>query len=205
MIRSLYTGATGMNGQQLSMDVIAHNLANVSTTGFKKSTTDFQDLLYDTIRVPGSATSSDTQSPTGLMVGMGVRPAAVTKVFSQGEVYLTENELDVAIDGNGFFEVELPNGSSGYTRAGAFRLDADGTLVNPEGYRILPSITIPEGSSRITISDTGVVSAVLAGESQKFISGIGKDGEDIYILLDFDKILSDEEMYSISSKSKCST
>ncbi len=155
-----------MNGQQLSMDVIAHNLANVSTTGFKKSTTDFQDLLYDTIRVPGSATSSDTQSPTGLMVGMGVRPAAVTKVFSQGEVYLTENELDVAIDGNGFFEVELPNGSSGYTRAGAFRLDADGTLVNPEGYRILPSITIPEGSSRITISDTGVVSAVLAGESQ---------------------------------------
>lgn len=166
MIRSLYTGTTGMNGQQLGMDVIAHNLANVSTTGFKKSTTDFQDLLYETIKVPGSQTSAETQAPTGIMVGMGVQPAAVTKVFSQGEIYQTENTLDVAIEGVGFFEVELPNGTSGYTRSGAFKLDANGNLVNSNGYSILPAITIPDGATDISISDTGVVSAILAGETE---------------------------------------
>lgn len=166
MIRSLYTGTTGMNAQQLSMDVIAHNLANVSTTGFKKSTTDFQDLLYETLKVPGSQTSADTQSPTGILVGMGVQPAAVTKIFTQGEIYQTENELDVAIEGVGFFEIELPNGTSGYTRSGAFKLDSDGNLVNSNGYSIIPAITIPDGSTDITISDTGVVSAILAGETE---------------------------------------
>ncbi|PID76626.1 MAG: flagellar basal-body rod protein FlgG [Deltaproteobacteria bacterium] len=165
MIRSLYTGTTGMNGQQLGMDVIAHNLANVNTTGFKKSTTDFQDLLYETIKVPGSQTSAETQSPTGIMVGMGVRPAAVTKVFSQGEIYQTENNLDVAIEGDGFFEIELPNGTSGYTRSGAFKLDSEGNLVNSNGYPVLPAITIPQGATDIGISDTGVVSAILEGET----------------------------------------
>lgn len=166
MIRSLYTGTTGMNSQQLSMDVIANNLANVSTTGFKKSTTDFQDLLYETIKVPGSQTSADTQSPTGIMVGMGVRPAAVTKVFSQGELIQTENELDVAIEGEGFFEIELPNGNSGYTRSGAFKRDSDGNITNSNGYLIIPSITIPDNSRQITISETGVVSAILAGDTE---------------------------------------
>lgn len=166
MIRSLYTGTTGMNGQQLSMDVIAHNLANVSTTGFKKSTTDFQALLYETIKAPGSQTSADTESPTGIVVGMGVRPAAVTKVFSQGELIQTENELDVAIEGAGFFEVEIPNGTSSYTRAGAFKRDSDGRLTNSNGYPILPAITIPDGAQQITISETGVVSAILAGDTE---------------------------------------
>ncbi len=166
MIRSLYTGTTGMNGQQLGMDVIANNLANVSTTGFKKSTTDFQDLLYETLKVPGSQTSADTQSPTGILVGMGVRPAAVTKIFSQGEIFQTENELDVAIEGVGFFEVELPNGTSGYTRSGAFKLDSDGRLVNSNGYPIIPAITVPDGARDITISETGVVSAILAGDTE---------------------------------------
>ena len=120
MIQSLYTGVTGMHGQQLNIDVIANNLANVTTTGFKKSKADFQDLLYQTMKVPGSQTSEDTESPTGILIGLGVKLAAVTKVFSQGDLILTENELDVAIEGSGFFQVELPSGDTGYTRAGAF-------------------------------------------------------------------------------------
>ncbi len=166
MIRSLYTGTTGMNAQQLNIDVISNNLANVSTTGFKKSINTFEDLLYETIKVPGSPTSADTEDPTGILVGLGVRPASVTKIFSQGELIQTENELDVAIEGQGFFQVELPNGDTAYTRAGAFRLDSTGTIVNSNGYTVLPSLTIPEGANRITISDTGVVSAVLAGENE---------------------------------------
>ncbi len=165
MIRSLYTGTTGMNSQQLNIDVISNNLANVSTTGFKKSINNFQDLLYETIQNPGSPTSADTESPAGIQIGLGVRPAAVTKVFSQGELIGTENELDVAIEGSGFFQIELPGGDTAYTRAGAFKLDSNGTIVNSSGYTVLPSITIPEGANRINISDTGVVSAVLAGEN----------------------------------------
>ena len=166
MIRSIYTGTTGMNSQQLNIDVISNNLANVSTTGFKKSINNFQDLLYETIKTPGSPTSADTESPTGIQVGLGVRPAAVTKVFSQGELIGTENELDVAIEGSGFFQIELPNGDTAYSRAGAFKLDSNGTIVNSSGYTVLPAITVPEGSKQISISENGVISAVLAGESQ---------------------------------------
>jgi flagellar basal-body rod protein FlgG len=166
MIRSLYTGTTGMNSQQLNIDVISNNLANVSTTGFKKSIANFQDLLYETIKTPGSPTSADTESPTGVQVGLGVQPTAVTKIFSQGELIGTENELDIAIEGDGFFQVELPNGDTAYTRAGALKLNSNGTIVNSSGYTVLPAITVPEGSNRITISDTGIVSAVLAGESE---------------------------------------
>lgn len=193
MIRSLYTGTTGMNGQQLAMDVIAHNLANVSTTGFKKSNTDFQDLLYETLKVPGSQTSNDTESPSGIMVGMGVRPAAVTKIFTQGELIQTENELDVAIEGQGFFEIELPNGTSGYTRAGAFKRDSDGRITNSNGYPLLPAITVPDGATDVNISETGVVSAILAGDSEsteignieliRFTnnSGLSADGNNIFL------------------------
>jgi flagellar basal-body rod protein FlgG len=166
MIRSLYTGTTGMNSQQLNIDVIANNLANVSTTGFKKSINNFQDLLYETLKVPGSPTSADTESPTGIMVGMGVRPSAIAKVFSQGELIQTENELDIAIEGNGFLQIELPSGNTGYTRDGALKRDSDGRITNSSGYPVLPSLTIPEGSRQITISDTGIVSVVLAGESE---------------------------------------
>jgi len=166
MIRSIWTGTTGMNTQQLAMDVIANNLANVSTTGFKKSNTSFKDLLYETIKVPGSQTSADTESPTGIQVGIGVRPDAVAKVFTQGDLIGTENELDVAIDGNGFFEVELPNGNNAFTRAGNFKRDSTGQVTTSNGYPIIPAITIPEGSRNITISETGVVSAILGDDTE---------------------------------------
>lgn len=161
MIRSLWTGTTGMHSQQLNIDVIANNLANVNTTGFKKSKADFQDLLYQTMQVPGSQTSADTKSPTGIQIGLGVKPAAVTKVFSQGELILTQNDLDVAIEGSGFLQVELPDGDTGYTRAGAMKIDDDGRLTSPDGFPILPAITIPDGASLIFISETGIVSAVI--------------------------------------------
>ena len=166
MIRSLWTGTTGMNAQQLNIDVIANNLANVSTVGFKKSNTDFQDLLYQAMKVPGSQTSTDTQSPTGILVGLGVKPAAVTKVFTQGDLIQTENDLDVAIEGDGFFQVEIPNGNTAYSRAGAFKRDSDGRLTNSDGYPILPAITIPDGARRISIGETGIVSAIIGDDSE---------------------------------------
>ncbi len=165
-MRSLWTGTTGMHAQQLNIDVIANNLANVSTTGFKKSKADFQDLLYQTMKVPGSQTSTDTESPTGILVGLGVKPAAVTKVFTQGDLIFTENELDIAIEGDGFLQVELPNGNTSYTRSGALKMDSDGRLTNSDGYPIIPAITFPVGSRQITISETGVVSAIIGDDTE---------------------------------------
>ncbi len=165
MIRSLWTGTTGMNAQQLNLDVIANNLANVSTTGFKKSRADFQDLMYQIMKVPGSQTSADTESPSGIQVGLGVRPAAVQKLFTQGDLIQTGNELDVAIEGAGFYQVELPNGETAFTRAGAFKRDGDGRMTTSDGYPISPGITIPDGSRQITISETGVVSAIIGDET----------------------------------------
>ncbi len=166
MIRSLWTGTTGMHAQQLNIDVIANNLANVSTTGFKKSKADFQDLLYQTMKVPGSQTSADTESPTGILVGLGVKAAAVTKIFTQGDLIMTENELDIAIEGRGFLQVELPNGNTTYTRAGALKRDSNGRLTNSDGYLIIPAITIPDGARQITISETGIVSAIIDDDTE---------------------------------------
>ncbi len=166
MIRSLWTGTTGMHGQQVNIDVIANNLANVSTTGFKKSTTAFQDLLYQTMKVPGAQTSAETQSPSGILIGLGVKPAAVTKVFNQGELIQTGNALDIAIEGQGFLQIEMPDGTISYTRAGALQRDGNGRLTNSDGYPVLPAITIPDGSSDITISETGIVSAVIGRDSE---------------------------------------
>jgi len=166
MLRSLWTGTTGMHTQQLNIDVIANNLANVSTTGFKKSRADFQDLLYQTLKVPGSQTSTDTESPTGILIGLGVKPAAVTKVFTQGDLILTENELDIAIEGNGFLQIEMPNGNTSYTRSGALKRDSNGRMTNSDGYPVLPSITIPDGAQQITISETGLVSAIIGDDTE---------------------------------------
>lgn len=155
-----------MSAQNLSMDVIANNLANVSTTGYKKSQTSFQELIYQYIEVPGAPTSDNgTQSPSGIQVGLGVTPAAVTKVFSEGDIIQTGNELDIAIEGDGFFQIELPDGNDAYTRAGNFNLDGNGQLVTSEGYPIIPAITIPDNARHITISETGIVSAILGDDT----------------------------------------
>ena len=164
-MRSLWTSTTGMSAQNLNMDVIANNLANVSTTGFKKSRADFQDLLYQIMKVPGSPTSADTRSPTGIQVGLGVKPAAVTKVFTEGDIVQTENPLDVAIEGSGFFQVELPDGNTAYTRAGNLKLDGDGRMTTSDGFPIQPEIVIPEDAREITISQTGLVSALVGDDT----------------------------------------
>ncbi|HID70104.1 MAG TPA: flagellar basal-body rod protein FlgG [Desulfobacterales bacterium] len=166
MIRSLWCATTGMNAQQLNLDVIANNLANAGTTGFKKSRADFQDLMYQVIKVPGSQTSADTESPTGIQIGLGVRTAAVQKLFTQGDLIQTGNELDIAIEGAGFLQVELPNGETAYTRAGSLKRDGNGRVTTSDGYPILPGITIPDGSRLVTISETGVVSVIIGDDSE---------------------------------------
>jgi flagellar basal-body rod protein FlgG len=165
MIRALYTAATGMEAQQLNIDVIANNLANVNTTGFKKSRADFQDLLYQTLRAPGAAATNNTQSPTGIQVGLGARPAAVQRINVQGDYTQTGNALDVAIEGTGFFQVTLPDGTAAYTRAGALKLDNTGKFVNSDGLAIEPSITIQDGTNDVTIGSDGTVSGTLPGQS----------------------------------------
>ena len=165
MIRALYSAATGMEAQQLNIDVIANNLANVSTSGFKKSRADFQDLLYQTLKEPGVSATGTTQVPTGIQVGLGVRPAAVSRIHSQGDFNQTTNPLDVAIEGDGLFQVTLPDGNTAYTRAGAFKLDSTGSVVTSEGDPITPQITIPQGAESINIGNDGTVSVTLAGQS----------------------------------------
>ncbi|NLX19581.1 MAG: flagellar basal-body rod protein FlgG [Desulfobulbus sp.] len=164
-MRSLWTATTGMSAQNLNMDVIANNLANVNTSGFKKSRADFQDLLYQIVKVPGSPTSADTTSPTGIQVGLGVKPAAVTKIFTTGDIVQTGNPLDIAIEGTGFFQVSMPDGTTAYTRAGTLKLDGDGRITTSDGYPIEPEIIIPEDALEITISADGTVSAILGGDT----------------------------------------
>ena len=158
MIRSLYTAATGMLAQQLQIDTTSHNIANVNTLGFKKNRAEFADLLYQAQTYAGSQTSLNTKSPTGIEVGLGVRPGAISKIFLQGSPKETGNDLDVMITGNGFFQVQLPDGSISYSRNGAFKLDAEGSVVNADGYRLIPEITVPAGSSKVDISVDGIVS-----------------------------------------------
>jgi flagellar basal-body rod protein FlgG len=165
MIRALYTAATGMEAQQLQIDVIANNLANVNTSGFKKSRADFQDLLYQTIRAPGAATTNNTQSPTGIQVGLGARPAAVARINTQGDYTQTGNALDVAIEGTGFLQVTLPDGTAAFTRAGALKLDNQSRLVNSDGMPLEPVISIPDGAQDVNVGQDGVVSAILPGQS----------------------------------------
>ncbi|MFN8542731.1 MAG: flagellar basal-body rod protein FlgG [Candidatus Binatia bacterium] len=165
MIRALYTAATGMNAQQLNIDVIAHNLANVNTAGFKKSRADFQDLLYQTQQAPGSPNTTTTSSPTGIQVGLGARPAAVTRIHTQGDYSQSGNELDVAIEGNGLFQIQLPDGTTGFTRSGAFKLDTQGRIVTSEGNPVDPPVSVPDGSKDVTIGQDGTVSALLPGST----------------------------------------
>ena len=149
-----------MEAQQLNIDVIANNLANVNTTGFKRSRADFQDLLYQTIRSPGAPTTNNTSSPTGITVGLGARPAAVSRINTQGDYSQTGNDLDMAIEGTGYFEVTMPDGTNAFTRAGAFKLDNQSRVVTSEGIPMEPAITVPDGAQNITIGQDGVRSAL---------------------------------------------
>jgi flagellar basal-body rod protein FlgG len=164
MIRALYTASSGMNAQQANIDNVAHNLANVTTTGFKKSRVEFEDLVYQELRTAGSQASSTTEAPIGLEIGLGTRAVATSRNFSPGNLQSTGAPLDVAIEGNGFFQISLPDGTTGYTRAGAFHLDAQGAFVTAEGYALEPNITVPSNATSISISKDGIVSATIAGQ-----------------------------------------
>jgi flagellar basal-body rod protein FlgG len=165
MMRSLFTGATGMEAQKLNIDVIANNLANVNTAGFKRSRADFQDLLYQDAKEPGAASAEGLQVPSGIQVGLGVRPVAVQKIFSQGDFASTGNPLDLVIEGDGFFQVPKPDGEMAYTRSGAFKLDSEGRIVNSDGYPLDPAITIPTNATSITVGTDGKVTVTQAGNS----------------------------------------
>ena len=163
MIRSLWIAKTGLDAQQIQMDVIANNLANVSTNGFKRARAVFEDLLYQTLRQPGAQSSQQTQLPSGLQLGTGVRPVATERIFTQGNLQQTGNSRDVAIQGEGFFQVLLPDGTTAYTRDGAFQSDSQGQLVTSSGFSVQPAITIPPNTLNITIARDGVVSALVSG------------------------------------------
>jgi flagellar basal-body rod protein FlgG len=158
MIRSLWTAATGMTAQQIDQDVIANNLANVNTVGFKKSRADFSDLMYQVYAKSGSETSRGNQLPVGLEVGMGVKPVSNQKIFTQGDYQQTGNQFDLAIEKDGFFQID-DNGTTYYTRAGNFKLDKDGAVVNSEGLKLLPNITVPAGTVTFTMDGGGTWTA----------------------------------------------
>ncbi len=165
MIRSLYIAATGLQAQQTSMDVISNNLANVNTTGFKSARTVFQDLLYQNLTQPGAQSSQTTQYPSGLQLGTGVTPIATERLMTEGNLTQTGNSLDVAINGQGFFQVLQPNGPIAYTRDGTFQLSNQGQLVTSNGYLIQPTVTIPASAQSITIGNDGTVSVTLPGQA----------------------------------------
>jgi flagellar basal-body rod protein FlgG len=193
MIRSLWIARTGLDAQQTQMDVIANNLANVSTNGFKRSRAVFEDLLYQTMRQPGAQSSQQTQFPSGLQIGTGVQPVATERIFTQGNLQQTSNDKDVAIQGQGFFQVLLPDGTTAYTRDGSMQVDNQGQLVTSSGYVIQPAITIPANAQSLTIGKDGTVSvtqpgvtaAVQVGSLQlaTFINNAGLEsrGENLYV------------------------
>jgi flagellar basal-body rod protein FlgG len=165
MDSALWVAKTGLDAQQTQMTVISNNLANVNTTGFKRGRASFQDLMYQNYGQAGAQTSTQTQSPSGLMLGTGVRIGATEKLFQQGNMQQTGNSLDVAINGRGFFQIQMPDGSLAYTRDGSFQVNSQGQMVNASGYALQPGITLPQGTQSVTISADGIVSATVSGQS----------------------------------------
>ncbi len=192
MIRSLWIAKTGMEAQQSQLDAISHNLANSATNGFKRGHAVFEDLMYQNLRQAGAASSDQTQLPTGLQMGLGVRTVAMARNFSQGNLQQTGNPMDMAINGQGFFQIQLPDGSTGYTRDGSFQVNAQGQMVTNSGYLLQPGITVPQQAQSVTISKDGIVSATLPGQTlpqqlgqiqlASFINPAGLDprGENLY-------------------------
>lgn len=164
-MRALFTAASGMNAQQANIDNVAQNLANVNTAGFKKAHIEFEDLVYQEARTPGTPTSTSSESPIGLQMGLGTRAVGTARDFSAGNLRSTSAPLDLAIEGDGFFQVTRPDGTVGYSRAGAFHRDAQGLLVTTEGYPVQPQITIPANATSVSISKEGIVSAHIAGQT----------------------------------------
>src|SRR6202162_2991750 len=165
MLRALYTAATGMQAQQINIDTIANNIANVNTTGFKQARAEFQDLLYQNIRTAGTASSTSSTYPVGLQLGLGTRPVATAKIFSQGDFQQTSNPLDLVIQGQGFFQVKTATGETAYTRDGSFHMNATGSLVTADGSLLEPQITIPAAAQNIVIGTDGTVSVTLQSQT----------------------------------------
>lgn len=171
-MRALSIGATGMQAQQLNVEVISNNIANISTTGFKRSRAEFQDMLYENMRRVGSP-SSDTGTllPSGLQVGLGVKPVATYRIHEQGNLVVTNNQYDVAINGRGFLQVQMPDGTTSYTRAGSLQTNESGQLVTPDGFLVLPTITVPSNALSVTINASGQVAATIDGQTSQQVLG----------------------------------
>jgi flagellar basal-body rod protein FlgG len=193
MNQALWAAKTGLDAQQTRMAVVSNNLANVNTTGFKQGRAVFEDLLYQNVRQSGAQSSQDTQLPSGMSLGTGVRVVATEKLFTQGSILQTGNAMDVTINGRGFFQILLPDGSLAYTRDGSFQKNAQGEMVTASGYTVQPGITIPDGAQSITIGTDGIVSVQLAGqtspsqvgslETVDFVNPVGLQamGENLYL------------------------
>jgi flagellar basal-body rod protein FlgG len=193
MIRSLWIARTGLDAQQTQLDVIANNLANVSTNGFKRGRAVFEDLLYQTLRQPGAQSSQQTQIPTGLQLGTGARTASTARIFTQGNLQKTDGSLDIAIQGEGFFQILLPDGTTAYTRDGSFQKDNQGQIVTTDGYPLQPAITIPATALTVSVGTDGVVTVTQAGTAAStqigsiqlanFInpSGLQSTGQNLYL------------------------
>jgi flagellar basal-body rod protein FlgG len=193
LTRALGISATGMQAQQTQMDVISNNLANVSTTGFKRGNALFEDLIYQNLRQAGGNTTEQTELPTGLQLGLGVRTVATARTYTQGSLQQSSNSLDVAINGNGFFQIEMPDGTTAYTRDGSFHVNSQGQMVTSGGYRVLPGVTVPADARSLTIGQDGVVSVVVGNtpaprqigtlELASFINPAGLDprGQNLFL------------------------
>ncbi len=171
MMRSLWISKTGMEAQQTQLDTISHNLANVSTNGFKKSHAVFEDLMYQNLRQAGANSTEQTTLPTGLQAGLGVRAVATSRSFTQGNLQQSGNNLDVAVRGNGFFEIQMPDGTAGYTRDGSFQISSQGQIVTNNGYTLQPGLTVPADAQSVTIGQDGTVSVVLPNQAQPQVIG----------------------------------
>ncbi len=192
-MRALWTAATGMQAQQLTLDVIANNLANVQTAGFKRSRIDFQDLVYETLQAPGAASAQGQEIPTGFQVGHGSRAVATQRLFIKGALQQTGNALDLAIEGEGFFQITQPSGDTAYTRSGTFKKDSQGQVVTSDGFPIEPQISLPSNALNITVGVDGIVSVSLPGQTQpqqvgtiqivRFINpaGLTAEGRNLFI------------------------
>jgi len=191
MISSLWTAATGMNSQQTNIDVISNNLANVNTSGFKKAKINFADLIYTNMRQPGTPNAQGAEIPTGTEMGHGVKVNSTQKLFSQGNIVNTNNDLDMAVEGEGFFRVERPDGSFAYTKDGSFKLDSNGQVVTSDGYRLSPQVNVPQGAKEITITSDGAVSITNSADQIETVgqielynfsnpAGLSSEGRNLY-------------------------